>query len=84
MQTQWVAQSLTVWGVIVAVLTALVPAVAAMFPDLANTLTPEWIAGIDATVKNVITSLGVIVGSVMIIYDRISGNAAKTLVLRRE
>jgi hypothetical protein len=80
MGTEWVGKSLTIWGVIIALLTAVLPAVGLLFPKLAGTITPEWLAGIDATVKNVITSVGVLVGSIMISVDRFSGNTAKQLV----
>lgn len=83
MDNQWIAKSLTVWGLIIAVVTAMLPAVTALFPALADTITPEWIAGIDASVKSAITGMGVLIGAVMVIADRVTGNAAKTLVLRR-
>ena len=83
MDNQWIAKSLTVWGLIIAVVTAMLPAVTALFPDLAGIITPEWIAGIDASVKSAITGMGVLIGAVMVIADRVTGNAAKTLVLRR-
>lgn len=85
MDQQWVAKSLTVWGVVIAVLTAVVPAVGALLPDVAGTLTPEWIAGLDTSVKTAITGVGVLVGSVLVIVDRLrgSGDVKKTLVLRK-
>lgn len=84
MEQEWVGKSLTVWGVVIAVLTALLPAVSALFPDIAATITPESIAGLSEAVKTTITSIGVVVGGVMIIVDRISGNTAKALTFSRK
>lgn len=83
MEQEWVGKSLTIWGVIISFLTAVVPAIGLLWPDATHTITPEWIAGLNQSVSAAITGIGAAVGAVMVIVDRLSGNTAKTLVLRR-
>lgn len=60
---QWIAFSLTVWGVVVAALTAFSP----FLPDW---VTPDWISSIDETVKALIANSGIVIGLVMVLIDR--------------
>ena len=84
MQQQWVVKSLTIWGLVIAVLSAVIPVAGAILPEAAGTLTPEWIAGLDTSVKSAITGIGVLVGSVFVMIDRLrgTGDVKKTLVIR--
>lgn len=83
MDQQWVGKSLTIWGVIVAVLTAVVPAIGLVMPEIAGAITPEWIANLNDSVVKAISSVGVLVGSIMIVIDRLSNNVKKALVFRK-
>ena len=77
MNKQWIAFSLTVWGVVVTALTAFSP----FLPDW---MTPDWIASVDETVKQLITNAGVVIGLVMVLVDRFkisSGATPKSLTL---
>ena len=77
MNKQWIAFSLTVWGVVVTALTAFSP----FLPDW---MTPDWIASVDETVKALITNAGVVIGLVMVLVDRFkisSGETPKSLTL---
>ena len=85
MDQQWIVKSLTIWGVIIALLTAMAPALGLAFPELAGTITPEWLAALDVNIKTTVTSVGVLIGSVMVLVDRLSGTGEvkKTLTLRK-
>ena len=80
MEQQWIVKSLAVWGMVVAFLTAVVPGINAMWPDLG--LTPEWIMNLDTAMKTILTGFGVLVGLVMVAIDRFTGESKKTLVFR--
>ena len=71
MNKQWIVFSLTVWGVVVAGVTAFSP----FLPDW---MTPEWIASVDETVKAIITNVGVVVGLVMVLVDRFKISSGET------
>jgi hypothetical protein len=84
---QWIALSLTVWGVIITTLTGLLPTINSLlglwFPELS--LTPEWIESLDTNVRALINTLGVVVGLVMVIIDRFkisSGETPKSLTFK--
>ena len=68
---QWVAFSLTLWGVVVA-------AVTAFSPFLPDWVTPDWIASVDETVKALIVNAGVVVGLVMVLVDRFRISTGET------
>jgi hypothetical protein len=84
MGNQWIAKSLTIWGAIITILTAVVPAIGLMFPDVAKVMTPEWLATLSQSGQTIITGVGALIGVVLIVFDRLSGNTAKTLTLRPE
>ena len=73
MEQQWIVKSLTIWGLIIAILTAVLPLVGTMFPDLGEKFTPEWLANLDANVRGAITGAGVLIGSGLVLFDRIKG-----------
>ena len=83
MENQWVGKSLTVWGVVITVLTAALPIISLVSPELATVLTPDWISNLNLGVKEIVTSGAVLIGMIMVVVDRLSGNTAKTLVLRK-
>ena len=84
MQQQWVVKSLTIWGLIITIMTAVIPVAGVLSPDISGTLTPEWITGLNDSVVKAINAIGVLVGSVMVLIDRLraTGEVKKTLVLR--
>jgi hypothetical protein len=84
---QWIVLSLTVWGVIVASLTGLLPAINGLVSIWVPgfSLTPEWVSSLDESVRALINTLGVVVGLVMVIVDRFkisSGETPKSLTFR--
>lgn len=85
MQDQWVVKSLAVWGLIVTVLSGAMPGIESLVamanPDWAFHIAPEWITSLNEGVKNVIAGMGVVIGSLMVIIDRVTGHSKKTLVL---
>jgi hypothetical protein len=83
MENEWAGKSLTVWGVVIAVLTAALPIISLVSPELATVLTPDWISNLNLGVKEIVTSGAVLIGMIMVVVDRLSGNTAKTLVLRK-
>jgi hypothetical protein len=87
MQNQWVVKSLAVWGIIIATISGALPGLESLLPMLNPewqfSVAPEWISSLDESVKNIISGAGVAVGSIMVIIDRVTGSAKKTLTFRR-
>ena len=79
-QQQWVVKSLAVWGMVVAVVVAVIPGINAVWPEF--NITPEWVSTLDAAAKPVLVTIGVLVGIIMVAVDRFTGESKKTLVLR--
>jgi len=77
---QWVALSLTVWGVIITSLTGLLPAINGLlglwFPEFS--LTPEWVTSLDTNVQALINTLGVVIGLIMVLVDRLKISSGET------
>lgn len=78
MEQKWILKSLTIWGVVVATITGLVPAINALVPGL--DLTPEFILSLDTAVKSAINAAGILIGLVLVVMGRLQSKTE--LVLR--
>jgi len=87
MQQQWVLKSLTIWGVFITTVTGLIPAINGLLAvwDPSLSISPEWLAGLDEGVKAAIPSIGLVVGSILVLIDRLkgTGEVKKTLTLSK-
>ena len=83
MEQQWVVKSLTIWGLLITTLSGLLPAVNGLlgiwWPDFA--LSPEWLEGLDTGVRALISASGMVIGTLMVLKDRMGSEVKKKLVL---
>ncbi len=73
MQSKWVLFSLTMWGVAVTTITAVLPAINGLLPLIHQgwTIEPSLVQSLNTSVVAIIQALGAVVGIVMIIVGRI-------------
>ena len=67
MYTKWFAKSVTMWGVLIMILTAVVPV---MGPVLGFTVVPADIAQFGKAGTDLINALGSVIGAGMALYGR--------------
>ena len=69
MYTKWIAKSVTMWGVFIMGLTAILPAVGAMF---GWTFVPADIAMLGKGGTDMLNGIGAIIGFIMAVYGRMN------------
>lgn len=69
MYTKWVAKSVTMWGIFIMALTAVLPAVGPMF---GWTFVPADITMLGKGGTDLINGIGSLIGAVMAIYGRMN------------